>query len=91
MIVEKFSIDKIKCYDLLGITLVMFILDFMMYVWNNRGNKLTLQELELSQVYNQQVQLVDRLNSVDTFVEQSKAIRKMNSIKKQMQELAGEL
>ncbi len=88
---ELFRVEQIKVYDVLYIAFVMLVVDAFMYFWNNRGTKLSSEELELLQQYNEQVHIVNRLNSVDTFVEQSKAIRKMNNIKKQMQELAGNL
>lgn len=85
------QIDSLRCYDLVAIALLLLALDVAMYLWNTRGTQLSHEETALLRQYNEQVAIVNRLNSVETFVEQSKAIRKMNTIKKQMQELAGAL
>lgn len=82
------EIESLKCFDVLAIALLMLAVDVIMKLWNTRGTRMTPQELELLKQYNAQVVIVNRLNSVETFVAQSKAIRQMNSIKKQMQELA---
>lgn len=84
-------IESLRCYDLVLIAFVMLALDAAVYVWSQRGTQLSPQEAALLKQYNEQVVIVNRLNSVETFVEQSKAIRKMNTVKKQMQELAGAL
>lgn len=83
------EIESLKCVDVLAIALLMLAVDVVMKLWNTRGTRMTAQELELLTQYNAQVVIVNRLNSVETFVAQSKAIRQMNTIKKQMQELAG--
>lgn len=83
------EIESLKCVDVLAIALLMLAVDVVMKLWNTRGTRMTAQELELLKQYNAQVVIVNRLNSVETFVAQSKAIRQMNTIKKQMQELAG--
>lgn len=85
------EVERLQCYDVLAIALVVFSLELVMRLWGRRGEQLTPEEQALMGEYNEQVRLVNRLNSVDTFVEQSKATRKMNSLKKQMQELAGGL
>ncbi|GLE03271.1 hypothetical protein PINS_up012161 [Pythium insidiosum] len=84
------AIEQLKCYDVLVIAVIVLAIDFFMSLWNGRGEKLSSEELALMKQYNEQVRVVNRLNSVETFVEQSKAIRKMNAIKKSMQELAVE-
>lgn len=84
-------IETLRCYDVVAIAVLMFTLDIAMHLWNQRGTQLSPQETALLKQYNDQVAIVNRLNSVETFVEQSKAIRKMNTVKKQMQELAGVL
>lgn len=82
-------IDALRCYDLVLIAVLMLALDAVMLFWNTRGQQLSPTELTLLRQYNEHVVVVNRLNSVETFVEQSKAIRRMNTVKKQMQELAG--
>ncbi|TYZ63124.1 hypothetical protein PybrP1_008207 [[Pythium] brassicae (nom. inval.)] len=83
-------IDALRCYDLVLIAVLMLALDAAMLAWNGRGQQLSPTELALLRQYNEHVAVVNRLNSVETFVEQSKAIRRMNAVKKQMQELAVE-
>lgn len=83
------QIESLRCYDLVVIALLLLALDAAMHLWNTRGTQLSQEETALLKQYNEQVAIVNRLNSVETFVEQSKAIRKMNTVKKQMQELAG--
>lgn len=85
------QIESLRCYDLVAIALLLLVLDVAMHLWNTRGTQLSQEETALLRQYNEQVAIVNRLNSVETFVEQSKAIRKMNTVKKQMQELAGAL
>lgn len=82
-------IDALRCYDLVFIAALMLTLDAVFLAWNGRGQQLSPPELALLRQYNEHVAVVNRLNSVETFVEQSKAIRRMNTTKKQMQELAG--
>lgn len=84
------AVDQVLCYDVLAIAVVVLVVEVIMALWSRRGNKLSPEEAALLKQYNEQVRVVNRLNSVETFVEQSKAIRKMNSIKKQMQERAVE-
>jgi hypothetical protein len=83
------GLDRLRCYDVLLIAFVMLAIDIAVALWNRRGTQLSPEEVVLLKQYNDQVRVVNKLNSVETFVEQSKAIRKMNNIKKQMQELAG--
>ncbi|TMW69406.1 hypothetical protein Poli38472_001562 [Pythium oligandrum] len=87
---ELLSVDRLRCYDVVVIAVVMLVVDVAMALWSRQGTQLSLEEVVLLKKYNEQVQIVNRLKSVETFVEQSKAIRKMNAIKKQMQELAVE-
>ncbi|ETI42434.1 hypothetical protein F441_12419 [Phytophthora nicotianae CJ01A1] len=90
MTMELPTITALKVYDVLLIALVMFAMDLAMKLWNGRGTQLSPAEQKLMGEYNAQVRLVNRLNSVETFVEQAKATRKMNALKKEMQELAVE-
>ncbi|CAH0473193.1 unnamed protein product [Peronospora belbahrii] len=84
------TIITLKVYDVLLIAGVMLAIDLAVYLWNRNGTQPTLAEQKLMGEYNAQVRLVNRLNSVETFVEQAKATRKMNAIKKKIQELAVE-
>ncbi|RLN51734.1 hypothetical protein BBJ29_006885 [Phytophthora kernoviae] len=86
--VELPTITALKVYDVLLVAVVVFVMDLAMKLWNGRGSQLSLAEQKLLNEYNAQVRLVNRLNSVETFVEQAKATRKMNVLKKEMQELA---
>ncbi|KAH7491606.1 hypothetical protein PRIC1_002986 [Phytophthora ramorum] len=90
MMVELPSITALKVYDVLLIAVVVLAVDLAMKLWNGRGAQLSPAEQKLLVEYNEQVRLVNRLNSVETFVEQAKATRQMNSLKKEMQELAVE-
>ncbi|RLN86782.1 hypothetical protein BBJ28_00013900 [Nothophytophthora sp. Chile5] len=83
------SISALKCYDVLLVAAVMFAADLAMKLWSGRGAQLSPAEQTLLVEYNAQVRLVNRLNSVETFVEQAKATRQMNALKKRLQELAG--
>lgn len=84
------TITALKVYDVSLIAVLIFALNLIMKMWNNRGSQLSPVEQEMLGEYNAQVRLVNRLNSVETFVEQAKATRKMNSLKKKLQELAVE-
>ncbi|RLN98938.1 hypothetical protein BBJ28_00016549 [Nothophytophthora sp. Chile5] len=86
---ELLSISALKCYDVLLVAAVMLAADLAMKLWSGRGAQLSPAEQTLLVEYNAQVRLVNRLNSVETFVEQAKATRQMNALKKQLQELAG--
>ncbi|KAL3663132.1 hypothetical protein V7S43_011544 [Phytophthora oleae] len=88
MMVELPTITSLKVYDVLLIAAIMFAVDLTVKLWNGRGVQLSPAEQKLLGEYNAQVRLVNRLNSVETFVEQAKATRKMNALKKEMQELA---
>ncbi|GMF32884.1 unnamed protein product [Phytophthora fragariaefolia] len=87
--VELPTIAALKALDVLLIALLVLAVDLAVKLWNDRGAQLSPAEQKLLREYNAQVRLVNRLNSVETFVEQAKATRKMNAIKKQLQELAG--
>jgi len=87
--VELPTVTALKVYDVLLIALVVFAVDLAVKLWSGRGAQLSPAEQKLLSEYNAQVRLVNRLNSVETFVEQAKATRKMNALKKEMQELAG--
>ncbi|CAI5730701.1 unnamed protein product [Peronospora destructor] len=86
--VDMPTITALKVYDVLYLAVIMFAIDLVMKLWNDRGTQLSLAEQELMSEYNAQVRLVKRLNAVETFVEQAKATRKMNALQKEMQELA---
>ncbi|KAI9917383.1 hypothetical protein PsorP6_012948 [Peronosclerospora sorghi] len=84
---EQPMIKALKILDVLWIAFVMFAMDLFMKLWNGRGSQLSPAEKTLLREYNEQVRLVNRLNSVETFVEQAKATRKMNALKKEIEEL----
>ncbi|CAI5730670.1 unnamed protein product [Peronospora destructor] len=86
--VDMPTITALKVYDVLYLAVIMFAIDLVMKLWNDRGTQLSLNEQELMSEYNAQGRLVKRLNAVETFVEQAKATRKMNALQKEMQELA---
>ncbi|KAG1683962.1 hypothetical protein DVH05_012274 [Phytophthora capsici] len=88
--VELPTITSLKVYDVLLVAALMFTVDLAVKLRNGRGAQLSPAEQKLLGEYNAQVRLVNRLNSVETFVEQAKATRKMNALKKEMQELAVE-
>ncbi|KAE9214662.1 hypothetical protein PF005_g9736 [Phytophthora fragariae] len=90
MMAELPTISALKVYDVLLIAVLVFAVDLAMKLWSDRGAQLSPAEQKLLGEYNAQVRLVNRLNSVETFVEQAKATRKMNALKKEMQELAVE-
>ncbi|CAH0491911.1 unnamed protein product [Peronospora farinosa] len=81
------TIIALKVYDVLFIAIIMFIIDLVIKLWNERGTQLSPIEQELMNEYNTQVRLVKRLNAVETFVEQAKATRKMNALQREIQEL----
>lgn len=82
MMMELPTISALKVYDVLLIALVVFAVDLAMKLWNGRGAQLSPAEQKLLGEYNAQVRLVNRLNSVETFVEQAKATRKMNALRR---------
>ncbi|CEG45678.1 uncharacterized protein PHALS_01961 [Plasmopara halstedii] len=88
--VELPTATVLRAHDVVLIAVIMFAIDLTMKIWNSRRLQLSPVEQKLLNEYNTQVRLVNRLNSVETFVEQAKATRKLNSLKKEMQELAGE-
>ncbi|DBA02026.1 TPA: hypothetical protein N0F65_000273 [Lagenidium giganteum] len=82
------QIELVRCGDVVIIAVIVLLVDICMNLWNKRGTHLTAEEIAVLKQYNEQVRIVNKLNSVETFVEQSKAIRRMNALKKEMQELA---
>ncbi|TDH71492.1 hypothetical protein CCR75_006496 [Bremia lactucae] len=84
------TITALEVYDVLIIAVVIFALDLAMKILSERGAHLSPAERKLLGDYNAQLRLVNRLNSVEMFVEQAKATRKMNALKKEMQQLAEE-
>lgn len=89
MTMALLELERLRCADVLLIAGVVLLLDLLMRLWSRRGSQLSPEEQTLLRAYNEQVRVVAKLRSVDMFVEQAKATRKMNTIKKQMQELAG--
>lgn len=83
------ELERLQCADVLLIAGVVFLMDMLMRLWSRRGAQLSPEEQALLMEYNEQVRVVNRLSSVEMFVEQAKATRRMNTLKKQMQELAG--
>lgn len=87
----ELAVERLQCADVLLIAALVLLADALMRLWARRGAALSPEEQALLRQYNEQVRVVNRLNSVDMFVEQAKATRRMNTLKKEMQELAGTL
>ena len=84
------TISTLEVVDVLLIAVVIASTDVAVRVWKARRLQLSSSETKLLDEYNAQVRLVNRLNSVETFVAQAKATRRMNALKKELQALAGE-
>ncbi|CAI5724411.1 unnamed protein product [Hyaloperonospora brassicae] len=82
------TISALEVVDVLLIAVVIASMDVAVGVWKARRLQLSSSETKLLAEYNAQVRLVNRLNSVETFVAQAKATRRMNALKKELQALA---
>ena len=83
-------ITTLKVVDVLLIAVVIGSIDVAVKVWKVRRLEMSSTETKRLAEYNAQVRLVKCLNSVETFVEQAKATRRMNALKKELLALAGD-
>uniref|UniRef100_M4B8F6 Guided entry of tail-anchored proteins 1 n=1 Tax=Hyaloperonospora arabidopsidis (strain Emoy2) TaxID=559515 RepID=M4B8F6_HYAAE len=81
-------ITTLKVVDVLLIAVVIGSIDVAVKVWKGRRLEMSSTETKRLAEYNAQVRLVKCLNSVETFVEQAKATRRMNALKKELLALA---
>lgn len=72
----------------LGIALYVFVTEYIVYYFKNRGTKLGLDEIQLLKEYQLLLRKEKTLDSVSMFVEHSKLQREMNQTKKKMDTLA---
>nr|CCA25436.1 conserved hypothetical protein [Albugo laibachii Nc14] len=63
---------------------IVFMMDLLLFCYKKSSRMVSVEEKDLLEQYNRQVYVVKRLNSVETFVEQSKATRRMNAIKAEL-------
>lgn len=82
-------LTEIRYYDVLLLACIVFMMDLLLFCYRKSSTRLSGEEKKLFDLYNRQICVVNRLNSVETFVEQSKAMRHMNAIKVELDKLVG--
>ncbi|RHY03320.1 hypothetical protein DYB25_011154 [Aphanomyces astaci] len=83
-------IQAVDAPSLLVLTLLCVMVEVLLHVLQTRGSRPTQAELALQRQHAVLAVQAKKLNSVDMFVEHSKLVRQMNTIKKQEQTLAVE-
>ena len=82
-------LTEIRYYDVLMVACIVFMMDLLLFCYKKSSRMVSVEEKDLLEQYNRQVYVVKRLNSVETFVEQSKATRRMNAIKAELDKFDG--
>ncbi|OQS00352.1 hypothetical protein THRCLA_05993 [Thraustotheca clavata] len=81
-------VEEIDAESLLVLTFMCIALELCVYYYQHRGERPTLEEVNLQKEHAALALKAKKLNSVDMFVEHSKLTRQMNNLKKEEQTLA---
>ncbi|KAG9412118.1 hypothetical protein AC1031_017747 [Aphanomyces cochlioides] len=83
-------IQEIDASGVLILTLLCVLVELALHFLQLRGSRPSAQEIALQKEHATLAAKAKKLNSVDMFVEHSKVLRQMNTVKKQEQTLAVE-